>query len=392
MRVLIIANNDMGLYKFRRELLEELVKEHEVTISLPDGEFVPAMVDLGCSFESCELLDRHGTNPVKELKLIGYYKKLIRRVKPDIVLTYTIKPNIYGGMACAALRVPYIANITGLGTALENGGLMQKVLLVLYRFGLRKAKKVFFQNAANRDFMLAKGVIRTPYDLLPGSGVNVERFAYQLYPETDSPTVFVTVGRIMKDKGADEVLYAARKIRETRPDVIFRLVGGFDGAYEETVKAAAAEGIVEYVGQQSDVIPFLRDSHAILHASYHEGMANVLLEAASCGRPAVATNVPGVRETYDDGISGISCPARDGDALAAAIEAFLKLPHDRKEAMGRAGREKILREFDRGIVVNKYIQEINSIADCNIKQRNAGKIYRGETRAKHERGEQQAGE
>lgn len=361
MRILIIANNDMGLYKFRRELLEKLVTEHEVTISLPDGEFVPAMVDLGCSFEPCELLDRHGTNPVKELKLIGYYKKLIRRVKPDVVLTYTIKPNIYGGMACAALRVPYVANITGLGTALENGGLMQKVLLILYRFGLRKAKKVFFQNAANRDFMLAKGVIKTPYELLPGSGVNVERFAYQPYPATDSPTVFVTVGRIMKDKGADEVLYAARKIRETHPDVIFRLVGGFDGAYEETVKAAAAEGIVEYVGQQSDVIPFLRDSHAILHASYHEGMANVLLEAASCGRPAVATNVPGVRETYEDGISGISCPARDADALAAAVEEFLKLPHHRKEAMGRAGREKILREFDRGIVVNKYIQEINSI-------------------------------
>ena len=361
MRILIIANNDMGLYKFRRELLEELVKEHEVTISLPDGEFVSAMVGLGCSFEPCELLDRHGTNPVKELKLIGYYKKLIRRVKPDIVLTYTIKPNIYGGMACAALRVPYVANITGLGTALENGGLMQKVLLILYRFGLRRAKKVFFQNAANREFMLSKGVIRTPYDLLPGSGVNVDRFAYQPYPEADSPTVFVTVGRIMKDKGADEVLYAARKIRETRPDVIFRLVGGFDGAYEETVKAAAAEGIVEYVGQQSDVIPFLRDSHAILHASYHEGMANVLLEAASCGRPAVATNVPGVRETYDDGISGISCPARDGDALVSAIEEFLKLPRERREAMGRAGREKVLREFDRRIVVNKYIQEIHSI-------------------------------
>jgi galacturonosyltransferase len=361
MKVLIIANNDMGLYKFRRELLEELVKEHEVVISLPDGEFVPSLVELGCAFEPCELLDRHGTNPVKELKLIGYYKKLIRKVKPDVVLTYTIKPNIYGGMACAALRVPYIANITGLGTALENGGLMQKVLLVLYRFGLRKAKKVFFQNAANQEFMLSKGVIKTPYDLLPGSGVNVDRFAYQPYPEADCPTVFVTVGRIMKDKGADEVLYAARKIREDHPNVIFRLVGGFDGAYEETVKAAAAEGIVEYVGQQADVIPFLRDSHAILHASYHEGMANVLLEAASCGRPAVATNVPGVRETFDDGVSGISCPARAGDALVSAIEEFLKLPRERKEAMGRAGREKVLREFDRRIVVNKYIQEIHSI-------------------------------
>ena len=363
MKILIIANNDVGLYKFRRELLEELVTEHEVYISLPDGEFVGRMVDMGCSFEPCEMLDRHGTNPVKELKLITYYKKLIRRVAPDIVLTYTVKPNIYGGIACAALKVPYIANITGLGTAVENGGLMQKVILVLYRFGLRKAHKVFFQNASNRDFMLAKGVIKRPYDLLPGSGVNTDQFSYQPYPAEDQSTVFVIVGRIMKDKGADEVLYAARKVKASHTNVVFRLVGGFDGAYEEKVNAAVAEGIVEYVGQQSDVIPFLRDSHAILHASYHEGMANVLLEAASCGRPAVATNVPGVRETFDDGVSGVACPPRDGDALVQAIETFLSLPHDRKEAMGRAGRDKVVREFDRRIVVNKYIQEINSIKE-----------------------------
>lgn len=361
MKILIIANSDMGLYKFRRELVAELVASHDVYISLPDGEFVSHLTDMGCRFEPCALLDRHGTNPAKELKLIRYYKRLIRRISPDVVLTYTIKPNIYGGIACASLKVPYVANITGLGTAVENGGLMQRVLLMLYRYGLRKARKVFFQNAANRDFMLAKGVVKGSYDLLPGSGVNTEQFSCQPYPAETSPTVFVTVGRIMRDKGADEILYAAKTVKATRPDVTFRLVGGFDGAYEEAVKAAAAEGLVEYVGQQADVIPFLRDSHAILHASYHEGMANVLLEAAACGRPAVATNVPGVRETFDDGVSGIACAPRDGDALVAAIQTFLALPYERKAAMGLAGREKVTREFDRRIVVDKYIQEINAI-------------------------------
>jgi galacturonosyltransferase len=140
---MILANIDMGLYKFRRELLEELVKENEVYFCVPDGEFVESIKEIGCKFVPCTLMNRHGTNPIQELKLISFYKKVLREIKPDIVFTYTIKCNAYGGMACASLGVPYVGNVTGLGTAIENGGLMQTIRLTLYKMGLRKAQKVF---------------------------------------------------------------------------------------------------------------------------------------------------------------------------------------------------------------------------------------------------------
>ena len=360
MRILIVANNDVGLYKFRRELVEELLRTHEVHICLPDGEYIAKLTALGCVYHGCEF-DRHGTNPLAELKQIAFYKQLLAEVKPDIVFTYTVKPNIYAGMACASLKIPYVANITGLGTAIENGGLMQKLLLVLYRLGLRKAQKVLFQNESNRDYMLEKGVVKGAYDMLPGSGVNLEEHRAEPYPRQEEPLILVNVGRIMKDKGADEILYAAKTIHKEYPHVVFRLIGGFDGAYEEKVQKAAAAGDIEYLGHQSDVHACLKEAHGIVHASYHEGMSNVLLEAAACARPIIATDVAGCRETYENGVSGIACKARDGDDLVRAIREFIALPYRQKERMGQAGRQKAEREFDRNVVIKKYLEEIREI-------------------------------
>ncbi len=360
MRVLIVANNDVGLYKFRRELIEELLKVHEVHICLPDGEYVGMLTAMGCVYHACEF-DRHGTNPLAELRQISFYKVLLKTIHPDAVLTYTVKPNVYAGMACASLNIPYMANITGLGMAIENGGWMQKLLLCLYKFGLRKAHTVFFQNEANRDFMLQNGIVKGNYVMLPGSGVNLQEHQAEPYPQKEEPLVFVNIGRIMKDKGADEVLYAAKIIRQEFPDTVFRVIGGFDGAYEEQVKDAAQAGDIEYLGQQSDIHACLKEAHAIIHASYHEGMSNVLLEAAACARPIVATDVSGCRETYDNGVSGIACKVRNGDDLVRAIREFIQLPYEQKAAMGRAGRQKAEREFDRAYVIKCYMEEISKI-------------------------------
>ncbi len=360
MRIMIVANNDVGLYKFRRELVEELLRLHEVHICLPGGEYIEKLTAMGCVYHSCEF-DRHGTNPLAELKQISFYKDLLKSVKPDIVFTYTVKPNIYAGMACASLGIPYAANITGLGTAIENGGLMQKLLLLLYKVGLRRAQTVFFQNETNRSFMLSRGIVKGASVLLPGSGVNLDEHKAEPYPEKEEPLVLVNIGRIMKDKGADEVLYAAKVIRREYPNVIFRLIGGFDGAYEEKVNAAAAAGDIEYLGHQSDVHACLKEAHAIVHASYHEGMSNVLLEAAACARPVIATDVAGCRETYDDGVSGIACKARNGDDLVRAIREFIALSYEEKAEMGQAGRRKVEREFDRAIVIAHYLKEIEKI-------------------------------
>lgn len=363
MRVLILANYDVGLYKFRRELLEALVKEHDVFFCVPDGEYVGRIKALGCQYMPCGLLDRHGVNPLTELRLLMLYKAYIKELSPDVVLTYTIKPNIYGGMVCAALGVPYIANVTGLGGAVENPGVMQKLTVSLYRYGLRKARRVFFQNEENRDFMLKRHVVGGTCSLLPGSGVNLTRFQATDYPPEDGGPVFLTIGRIMRDKGTDELLAAARRIKGKYAGARFRLLGVYDGDYREKVETAVKEGVVEYLGHQDDIRGFLEGSHATIHPSYHEGMSNALLESAAAGRPVLASNVPGCRETFDEGVSGIGFAPKDADDLVRAIEEFIALPHGQKAAMGRAGREKMEREFDRGIVVDAYMREIRKVEE-----------------------------
>ncbi len=360
MKVLILANNDVGLYKFRRELIEALLKAHDVHICLPQGEYIPELTKMGCSYHECNL-DRRGTSVFADIKLILFYKSLLKSVQPDIVFTYTIKPNVYAGMVCASMNIPYVVNVTGLGTAIENGGVMQKFLLLLYKIGLRKAQKIFFQNKSNLDFMVQRGIVTKNYHLLPGSGVNLDEHKKESYPSNSDPLVFVNIGRIMKDKGSDEVLYAAHRIRQEYPNAVFRVIGSFDGNYKEKIECAVNAGDIEYLGQQSDIHTHLKHSHAIIHASYHEGMSNVLLEAAACARPVVATDVPGCRETYEDGVSGISCKARDKNDLVRAIRDFIDLPHDKKEAMGLAGRQKAENEFDRNIVVQGYLAEIEKI-------------------------------
>lgn len=360
MRILIVANNDTGLYKFRRELIEKLLSDHEVHICLPYGEYVDKLTASGCIYHPCEF-DRHSVNPLAELKQLFFYKKQLMAIKPDIVFTYTVKPNIYAGMACASLKIPYVANITGLGTAIKNGGMIQKLVLTLYKIGLRRAQKVFFQNESNCDFMISRNIIKGSYEVIPGSGVNLEEHKAEPYPEQKSPLVFVTVGRIMKDKGADEILYAAKTILKENPDVVFRMIGEFDGEYEEKVQKAVEAGEIEFLGRQSDVHSRLKESHAIVHASYHEGMANVLLEAAACARPIISTAVEGCRETFEDGVSGIACRDHDGDDLVRAIREFIALPHEQKALMGQTGRKKVEREFDRNIVINRYLAEIEKI-------------------------------
>lgn len=359
MKILILANNDGGLYNFRRELLEVLTKEHEVYICLPDGTYINDLKAMGCKHIACEL-DRHGTNPVKELKLISFYKKTVKKIQPDIVFTYTIKPNAYGGMACAALRVPYVVNVTGLGTAIENPGLMQKVSLTLYKFGLRKAKKVFFQNAENQNFMLAKGVVKGPYDLLPGSGVNVNRFTVQEYPDRETVD-FVFVARVMKEKGIDQYLEAAKTIKQKYPNTRFHICGALEQNYADVLKQAQDAGIIIYHGMVKDMLSIYRESSCTVHPTYYpEGLSNVLLESAACGRPIITTNRAGCREVIDNGTNGYVVQQKNADDLIEKIEQFLALSWEQRRVMGLAGRAKVEKEFDRQIVVDKYLKELEN--------------------------------
>ncbi len=362
MIILILTNHQLGLYKFRRELLERLLQEkHEVYVSVPPAEYTEELRQLGVEVIDNNFLDRRGTDPIRDLRLIKHYKSLVKIIRPDVVLTYTIKPNVYGGYVCGRLDVPYIANVTGLGTSIQNGGLLQKVTQTLYRKGLKKARKVFFQNSANRDYMLEHHIVsEDTTDVLPGSGVNTEQNCYEPYPMDGDHVIITTIGRIMKDKGIDEILEAARIIKQSHPNTEFRLIGDFDEGYEETIREADKQGIIKYLGFQKDVHRYIAESHAILHASYHEGMSNVLLEAASTGRPVIATNVPGCRETYEPGVTGIGFEAKNTESLVAAIETFLQLTPEQRMQMGKAGREKMVREFDRKIICDRYTEAIEA--------------------------------
>ena len=361
MKVMILANSGGGLYRFRRELLEELLKQHEVMICLPEGDFVKELKELGCTFFPCNLLERHGMNPLKEVQLIRFYRKILKENKPDIVFTYTIKPNAYGGMVCGSLKIPYVANVTGLGTAVENPGLMQKFTVALYKMGLKKAKKVFFQNTENRDFMCSRGVIKGAYDLLPGSGVNLTQFSPSEYPDGDTID-FVFVGRMMKEKGIENYLEAAERISEKHPYTRFHICGEPEENYEQRVKKLQEKGSVIFHGTVRNMAEMYRNISCTVHPTYYpEGLSNVLLESSACARPIITTDRAGCREVVEEGVNGFICKQNDSRDLILQLEKFLALSRNEQKEMGLAARRKVEKEFDRQIVIRKYLQEVESI-------------------------------
>lgn len=359
-KVLLISNVTAGLVSFRYELIQKLVATCDVSIMASDNGRLDKLTNLGCTFVPTEF-DSHGTNPIEELSLLSKYKTLIKQVNPDIVFTYTIKPNVYAGMACASLGIPHVANITGLGTALENPGIMQSVTSVLYKIGLRKAQKVFFQNAANRDFMIKRGIVSQNYDLLPGSGVNLDKFKLLDYPKKDTID-FLFISRVMKEKGADQYLEAAEYIREKYPNTRFHVCGNCEQTYQEKLKQLHDNEVIIYHGRIDDVVGMHAISACTIHPTYYpEGMSNVLLESCACGRPIITTKRPGCGEIVDDGMNGFVVSEKNTVDLISKIELFLKKTPEERKAMGLAGRAKVEREFDRNIVIDKYLRELEKV-------------------------------
>lgn len=369
MKVLILANNDAGLYKFRKELIQELLfpgslleeresEPCEVYISLPYGEFVEELKKLGCQYIDTPF-ERRGMNPLKDLKLLNEYQKMVRKISPDIVLTYTIKPNVYGGIVCRLLKVPYLVNITGLGTSIENEGILSKVILKMYQAGLKKAKTVFFQNESNAKLFKDKRIVGDNVVLIPGSGVNLKEHCFEEYPSEEDGVQLLFIGRIMRDKGIGEYLDCAEHYAD-RTDVSFHIIGGYDEkAYEDRIQNLQDRNVIQYYGVQKDVHSFMKSHHAVVLPSYHEGLSNVLLEGAATGRPIIATNVPGCRETYEDDVTGIGFESQSSDALIEAVGKFLSLSCEQRADMGVNGRKKIEQTFDKKIVVRAYTKEID---------------------------------
>lgn len=357
MKILILTNFDVGLYQFRRELVESLLKEHQVFLSLPDGELVRPMEQMGCVFLDTPM-ERRGLNPVKDLGLMKRYWQILRRVRPDLVIGYTIKPNIYGGLVCRMLGIPMAANITGLGTAFQKEGLLKKLVVTLYRPALKKAKVVFFENQDNMEVLLEEKIVRREQCcLLSGAGVNLEHYACTPYPE-GSEVRFLFVGRVMQEKGIEELFGAMERLRGEGYDCALDVLGDFEEHYEDAIHRHEQAGWLRYHGYVTDVRPYIEQAHCFVLPSYHEGMANTNLECAAMGRPLITSDIPGCREAVIDGKSGILCRAQNADSLYEAMKRFLRLSREERGQMGKAGRAHMEAVFDKKIVVGKTMEAL----------------------------------
>lgn len=362
MKVLILSNYANGLYLFRKELLQEMLdRGYTVCVSVPEDENCSKLESMGVQLLFTNL-DRRGMNPVKDILLFFNYLRMICREKPDCILTYTIKPNIYGGLAARVLRKKYITNITGLGTAIESRSMLSKLLLRLYSVALKKASVVMFQNEKNKNFMMQKGMRNGNVRIIPGSGVNLSEHCYEEYPSEEQGIVFLAVIRVMKDKGIEEYLNAAEQIRREFPNTKFRLVGEYEEEsrehYEKRIKKLEADGILNYYGHIDNVHQVMKESHVVVHPSYHEGMSNVLLEAAATGRPVVASDVPGCKETFEEAETGYGFTPQSSEELVRTIRKILSLSENERKEMGIRGRSRVEQKFDRKIVTAIYLKEI----------------------------------
>ena len=356
-RILILTNHSFMLWQFRRELIAAMLETGmAVTIGVPFGEHIDDFRALGCRLIDIPV-DRRGINPVRDLRLFRQYLQLLRQERPDMVVTYSIKPNIYGGFACRLLKIPCCVNITGLGTAFQKPGICQ-IVTVMYRTALKRAKAVFFENAGNAAFFRDRH-ITTPAQqvLLSGAGINLQHYALQPYPEND-PIRFLYLGRVMKEKGIDELFAAVKMLRDDGCNIKLDLVGFFEDSYKEQVDALCRLGIATFHGFQTDPRPYYAAADCVVLPSYHEGMSNVLLEAAATGRVLITSDIPGCREAVEEGITGFTCPPRDTRHLYEAMKKILELPRETRMKMGLAGRARMEAIFDKRTVVENTMDAI----------------------------------
>ncbi len=355
-KILVLVNDAITILHFRGELIERLVDcGYEVLVSVPVNTRNNEIEQLGARIIETEL-SRKGKNPFQEIKLYNAYKRLLKKEKPDLVLSYTVKPNVYGGMACKKQNIPYIATVTGLGDAIENNGILQKLVLFLYGQGIRKASRVFFENTSNLQFFINKKVVEDRNVLIPGTGVNLQKFIYLDYPKDEVANILF-VGRITRDKGVFELAETA-KLYARNDKIRFTIVGTADLG-----EVNPFEGLpnVLCVGYQKNVVDYLRQAHAVILPSYHEGMSNSLMEAAACGRPILATAIPGCKEVFNEGITGFGFEPKKVESLQKTIEKFLALESAEREQMGIKARKKMEEEFNRDLVVDMYMEAITQI-------------------------------
>lgn len=364
MHILVTANTAWNIWNFRRPIVKSLIKDgHRVTILAPPDSAVSELVALGC--ETAFLtIDAKGTNPLSDVKLMYHFRRIFAKEKPDVVLSYTVKNNIFGALAAKSLNIPFVPNVTGLGTAFLSGAILRAVAGQLYRRAFKSLPVVFFENEDDRNLFISKRFLLCHQALVvPGTGIDLRHFAMEEMPSCEEPIIFLMIGRLLRDKGVVEFVEAARDIRRRHPEVRFQLLGSVSAENRSAIDCATLakwveEGSIEYLGVTTDVRPYIRAASCIVLPSYREGAPRALMEAAAMARPVIATDVAGCRSVVDRDLSGYFCQVRSVSSLIAAMSRFLEAPYETRIAMGAAGRAKMQREFDEAIVVDAYRKAI----------------------------------
>ena len=357
-RVLFLANHFITLYSFRKELIKRIIDEkHEVFLSLPKDKDNVYFSNLGCKVIETEI-DRRGVNPLKDLKLLMTYKRIMNDVKPDIVFSYTIKPNIYGSMA-SNKKYKQVCNITGTGATFLKDSILSRIVKILYRLSIAHSYKVFFQNTGDRDFFIKNRMVKNNYEMLPGSGCDIEEHPY-VEMKKDKVTRFLYIGRVMEVKGVKEFLCAAKAVKEKNNNTEFIIAGwNEEDNITKIVEEYAEKGYVKYIGFTKEINKWIGECDCVVLASHGgEGVPNSLLEACCMGRPCIGSNTNGIREVIDDGVNGFLFKPKDADDLIEKIEKYISLSFDERVEMGKKGREIVIKKFDRRIVIEKYIDEV----------------------------------
>lgn len=379
-KIVISVNTAWNVYNFRIGLIKSLIAHgYEIIIIAPDDEYASRLCALGCRFINMPM-DSNGTHPGRDLALLMRYLRVLRSEQPLAYLGYTIKPNVYGSIAAQALNIPVINNIAGLGTTFINRSLLTYLVRELYRFSLRRSRRVFFQNNEDQRLFIQAGLVRPEMtDILPGSGIDVTHYLpAPPVPLRDRLFRFLLVSRMLKDKGVEEFVAASSIVRQHVPEVQFQMLGFVDNGNSnsislERIKIWEKNRLIRYFGKTDDVRPYLAQSDCIVLPSYREGVPHSLLEAAAMARPIIATDVAGCREVVDHNINGLLCKVRDPHDLAEKMLQIIQLSPERRHAMGMAGRRKAITQFDEKLVIVKYLDMIAEIATTRDKSRESQK-------------------
>ena len=359
--VVISANSFWNIANFRENLIRALVRDgHEVIAAAPQPDMEWSSKR---GIETASLsVDRSGLNPLRDALLLGQYFRLFKRNRVQIYLGFTIKPNIYGTLAARLSGVVAIPNVSGLGTAFIAGGPLAWFIGRLYRVAFRDCPIVFFQNADDCELFVSRGIVqKRQARLLPGSGVDLERFIPTA--QNHSQVIFLLIGRLLGDKGVREYVRAAECLKAEHPEWRFQLLGPLDEGNRTAIRRTELEGWVdegsiEYLGAADDVRPFISRATAVVLPSYREGMPRTLLEAAAMGRPLVATDVPGNRQLVEDGVNGMLCRLRDWESLAEAMLAMGRISAQERDAMGRSARRLVESCYGEDRIISAYLEAI----------------------------------